>query len=68
MLNFYPSNLIISLSRGQNLSIARSNSPVETFQTSLVSLMQMIEILDFHTKHPLVQTTPYIVVASQATL
>ena len=30
MFNFSPSNLIISLSHGQNLSIAQSTSPVET--------------------------------------
>jgi len=38
----------------------------KVFPTCFETLMQMIEIADFHTKHPLVQTTPYIVVARVA--
>ena len=69
MFNFSPSNLIISLSRGQNLSIARSTSPVET----LPNISRVTHAID--RDRGFSRETPsgpnysiYIVVASQATL
>ena len=47
------------------MSIAAYITPVES-PTCFEALMQMIEIADYHKKHPQNQTTPYIVVTREA--
>ena len=63
IFKLFPPNLIIVLSRGWTMPIAAPISLWKVFPTGFKTLVHMIEITDYHTKHPLVQTTPYIVVA-----
>ena len=39
----------------------------KVFQTSLEALIHMVETVDLHTKHPLLQSSPCIVIARVAT-